>query len=177
MTRLIVLGLLSEKPMSGYDIQQSISDRDAERWGGVLIGSIYHALKKLEKEQQIEVAGVEQTGHRQKTVYQITDQGRNYLQSLVIDSLRTTSVSYPTTLYSGLSLLDKIPREAAIKALKAQKDSIDQEYEAIIEKNRGNEESEEEISEISQLTIDNMFAIVEQQRHYIECLLKVLAGE
>lgn len=46
MTRLLVLGMLNVQPMSGYDVQQGLQMTDAERWGGVLIGSIYHALKK-----------------------------------------------------------------------------------------------------------------------------------
>lgn len=104
MTKLLVLGLLDAHPMSGYDIQQKISMADAERWGGVLVGSIYHALKKLEQENYIALADVKQTGHRQKAVYEITDRGKDYLQSLILDSLRTSSVLYPTTLYS-LSLI------------------------------------------------------------------------
>ncbi|MFR4561382.1 MAG: PadR family transcriptional regulator [Flavonifractor plautii] len=66
MTKLLVLGLLDGGPMSGYDLQQKLGGADAERWGGVLPGSIYHALKKLEGEGCIALAGVEQTGHRQK---------------------------------------------------------------------------------------------------------------
>ena len=50
MTKLLVLGLLDGGPMSGYDLQQKLGGADAERWGGVLPGSIYHALKKLEVE-------------------------------------------------------------------------------------------------------------------------------
>ena len=50
MTKLLVLGLLDGGPMSGYDLQQKLGGADAERWGGVLPGSIYHALKKLEGE-------------------------------------------------------------------------------------------------------------------------------
>lgn len=121
MTRLLVLGLLDEQPMSGYDIQQKIIGADAERWGGVLVGSIYHALKKLEQEKYIELSGIEQTGHRQKAVYKITDRGKDYLQSIIFDALRESSVIYPTSLYSGLSLLDKIPRENARQALEEQK--------------------------------------------------------
>ena len=40
MTKLLVLGLLDDHPMSGYDIQQKIRMADAERWGGVLVVSI-----------------------------------------------------------------------------------------------------------------------------------------
>ena len=39
--------------MSGYDIKQMLQTMDAKRWGGVLIGSIYYALKKLEKTSEI----------------------------------------------------------------------------------------------------------------------------
>ena len=87
MTKLLVLGLLDGGPMSGYDLQQKLGGADAERWGGVLPGSIYHALKKLEGEGCIALAGVEQTGHRQKAVYRITEAGRNHLHTLIADAL------------------------------------------------------------------------------------------
>lgn len=109
MTKLLVLGLLDGGPMSGYDLQQKLGGADAERWGGVLPGSIYHALKKLEGEGCIALAGVEQTGHRQKAVYRITEAGRNHLHTLIADALRASSALYPTTLYSALSLADKLP--------------------------------------------------------------------
>ncbi|MFQ7454807.1 MAG: helix-turn-helix transcriptional regulator [Flavonifractor plautii] len=95
--------------MSGYDLQQKLGGADAERWGGVLPGSIYHALKKLEGEGRIALAGVEQTGHRQKAVYRITEAGRSHLHTLIADALRASSALYPTTLYSALSLADKLP--------------------------------------------------------------------
>ena len=65
MTKLLVLGLLDGGPMSGYDLQQKLGGADAERWGGVLPGSIYHALKKLEGEGCIALAGA--TGRRRST--------------------------------------------------------------------------------------------------------------
>lgn len=37
MTRLLILGLLDKRPMSGYDIQQRVSGADAKRWGGILV--------------------------------------------------------------------------------------------------------------------------------------------
>ncbi len=50
--------MLNMQPMSGYDIQQMLKLTNADRWGGVLIGSIYHALKKLEQEKYIEIDSV-----------------------------------------------------------------------------------------------------------------------
>lgn len=174
MTRLLVLGLLDDQPMSGYDIQQKVSNADAERWGGILVGSIYHALKKLEKEEYIELVNIEQTGHRQRAVYQITLQGKEYLRSLIVNSLCTPSIIYPTTLYSGLSLLEKIPRDVACKALKEQKRLLDKEYFSLEQGQKKNMETGEEIPSISKITIDNMVAIIQQQQYFIERLLKEL---
>ena len=175
MTRLLVLGLLDAQPMSGYDIQQMIGMMDAERWGGVLVGSIYHALKKLEQENHIEITSVEQTGHRQKAVYQITQQGREHLKSLVIDSLRTSSVLYPTTLYSGLTFIEKIPRENARQALEEQKQLLDEEYRALEQGLKEKETAmQNDVPQFSKITFDNMFSIIRQQQQFIDKLLDAL---
>ena len=55
MTRLMVLGLLKSKPMSGYEIQQILTKSQSDSWAGILPGSIYHALKKMEKEGLVEI--------------------------------------------------------------------------------------------------------------------------
>lgn len=177
MTRLIVLGLLDKQPMSGYDIQQKVSGADAERWGGVLVGSIYHALKKLEQENYIELAGIEQTGHRQKAIYKITDQGKEYLHSIILDSLRTSSIIYPTKLYSGLSLLEKISYEDARQALEEQKRLLDKEYNLLEQGQKKNEDEAQDIPQISKITIDNMFAIIRQQQQFIEKIIEALGAE
>lgn len=174
MTRLLVLGLLSQQPMSGYDIQQKIQGADAERWGGVLVGSIYHALKKLEQEGHIALARVERTGRRQRAVYQITAQGEAHLHSITLDALCSRCVIYPTTLYSGLSLLDKLPPEAARQALEAQKKALAQEYDALERGRKANQAARQDIPPLSQITIDNMFAILRLQRQFVEQILDVL---
>ena len=45
MVRLLVLGLLQFKPLSGYEIQQILQVSQIDVWAGILPGSIYHALK------------------------------------------------------------------------------------------------------------------------------------
>ncbi len=49
MTRLMVLGMLRTKPMSGYEMQQLMQVSEVDKWAGILPGSIYHALKKMDK--------------------------------------------------------------------------------------------------------------------------------
>lgn len=178
MTRLLVLGILDVQPMSGYDIQQTLQMTDAERWGGVLIGSIYHALKKMEQEGYVAVASIEQTGHRQKAVYSITETGRTYLQTLIKDSLKASSVLYPSTLYSGLSFYEKLPVDECRKALEEQRITLKDEYSAV---KRGLEAKDaamqHNIPPMVNLIMENMFSIIKQQQDFVDKALLLLEKE
>lgn len=178
MTRLLVLGMLELKPMSGYDIKQALQMTDAERWGGVLLGSIYHALKKMEQEGYVSVASIEQTGHRQKAIYSITDKGKQHLKQLTREALAHSSVLYPTTLYSGLSFYDKLTPQEAREALQQQQIALEHEHAAVI---RGWEEKNEamqrNIPPMMQLTFDHMLDNIRLQQDFVEKALKLLDSD
>lgn len=178
MTRLLVLGILDVQPMSGYDIQQTLQMTNADRWGGVLIGSIYHALKKMEIEGYVEVSSIEQTGHRQKAVYSITDSGRTYYKTLIKDSLKASSVQYPTTLYSGLSFYEKLSGEECRKALEEQRVTLNNEYDAV---KQGLEAKavamQNKIPPMVTLIMENMLSIIKQQQDFINKALNLLENE
>ncbi len=175
MTRLLVLGMLDMQSMSGYDIQQMLKLTNADRWGGVLIGSIYHALKKLEQEEYIEIESVEQTGHRQKAVYKITATGKKHLKELVAESLQSSSVQYPSTLYSGLSFLNIISPEQTKQALVQQLNMLDQEYRALEYGHNAKKEAVgDALNPLMQLIFANMYSIVKQQQDFLRKVLQLL---
>lgn len=161
--------------MSGYDIQHMLQTTNADRWGGVLLGSIYHALKKMEQEGYVEIASIEQSGHRQKALYRITESGKEYLKELVRDALAATSVKYPSTLYAGISYIDKIPPEEARQALEQQRRTLDDECTAV---RKGLETKSEamqhDISPMTKLVFDNMLSIIRQQQDFVERALQLL---
>jgi DNA-binding PadR family transcriptional regulator len=75
-TRLVILGVLRDRPLHGYEIKHIIEDHMGD-WTNIAFGSIYFALKKLSEEEFVEKAGVEQEGGRpSRTIYQITEAGR-----------------------------------------------------------------------------------------------------
>jgi DNA-binding PadR family transcriptional regulator len=75
-TRLVILGLLREGPLHGYELKQIIEEHMGD-WTNIAFGSIYFALRKLEEEGFVEEATTEQKGRRpSRTVYRITDAGR-----------------------------------------------------------------------------------------------------
>jgi len=74
--RLVILGLLRERPLYGYEIKQIIEEHMSD-WTSIAFGSIYFALDKLAEEKFVEKVGVEQEGKRpSRSVYQITIAGR-----------------------------------------------------------------------------------------------------
>ncbi|WP_041668175.1 PadR family transcriptional regulator [Acetobacterium woodii] len=175
MTRILVLGLLDVQPMSGYDIQQMLRLSDAERWGGVLIGSIYHALKKMDQEGLVTIDSIEQTGNRQKAIYRITATGKTHLAELVRDSLTIASVQYPSSLYSGLSFIEKVSREDALAALNKQLVALEKEYQALENGLRLKDIAmQHTIPPMTTLIFDNMFALVNQQRILIKNAITLL---
>ncbi|MEK4059794.1 MULTISPECIES: PadR family transcriptional regulator [Paenibacillus] len=175
MTRLLVLGMLNVQPMSGYDVQQGLQMTDAERWGGVLIGSIYHALKKMELEGYVAVTSIEQTGHRQKAIYTITESGKQYLQELISEALKASSVLYPSKMYSGLSFYEKLSPEECRRALEQQRSTLQDEYDAVKQGFEAKDAAmQHNIPPMVMLIMDNMFAIIRQQQDFVEKALALL---
>ena len=75
--RLVILGLLRERPLHGYEIKQIIEEHMGD-WTSVAFGSIYFALDKLAEERFVEKIAVEQKGNRpSRSVYQMTAAGRD----------------------------------------------------------------------------------------------------
>lgn len=174
MTRLFVLGCLDFQPMSGYDIQQMLQMNDSERWGGVLIGSIYHALNKLEKEKLIEIDRIEQTGHRQRAVYRITKKGQKHFKELLIETMEKSSVNYPSSLYAALSFNHKLPKEEIIKSLEKQYEFLEKEDRSL---KSGLEEKQHAMGEVPALTkliFNNMSDTVHVQQKFIKQLIATI---
>lgn len=73
--RYMILGLLMDSPMSGYDIKKQVKAAL-----GIITnasyGTLYPTLHKLLAEDAVHVQEVPQTGRPSKKVYRITDRGQ-----------------------------------------------------------------------------------------------------
>ncbi|MCX7747040.1 MAG: PadR family transcriptional regulator [Clostridia bacterium] len=76
-TKYVVLGLLSEGPMSGYEMKKIISIRFSNFWSESF-GQIYPELKKLEEAGYISKTTTD--SNRTRNVYSITDKGLKLLK-------------------------------------------------------------------------------------------------
>jgi len=91
-TEFVVLGLLSESPMTGYQIKKIIDLRFRFFWNESY-GQLYPTLKSLTRCGLIEETGVARKGKRAQKTYQLKPEGlqelRNWLEQPVArESLR-----------------------------------------------------------------------------------------
>ena len=121
--RLVILGLLRERPLYGYEIKQIIEEHMSD-WTSIAFGSIYFALDKLAEEKFIENMVVEQKGKRpSRSIYQITNAGREEFFRLLREGWqRFEREYYPLDIC--LFFLDSLPLAEVINYLKSRKEAL-----------------------------------------------------
>ncbi|SRR6266487_660664 len=127
LTRLFVLGLLTQRPMSGYAIQVVLQLSQTQQWARVLPGSVYHALKKLADEGFVVLQATELAGNRSKAIYAITPAGKDEFRKLLKEAWSTPVLHFPAELYAALSFLDDLSREEIVSAIDERIASLERE--------------------------------------------------
>ena len=84
-TRLLVLGVVRMHGSAhGYQVRRELLTWSADKWANVAPGSIYHALKKMETENLLEVASTDtHPGGPDRTAYRLTPDGETEFQLLL----------------------------------------------------------------------------------------------
>ena len=72
-----ILALLEDSPAHGYELKSAFERRFGEVWGAINIGTVYHALQRLERDGLVTAEVVEQSTRPDKRVYALTDAGRD----------------------------------------------------------------------------------------------------
>jgi DNA-binding PadR family transcriptional regulator len=128
--RLLTLGFLIEYgPAHGYELRKAAEESAAESWAGVLPGSIYHALKQMEKEGLVRLEATPAKGHQTKAVYAVTAAGRNAFQELVRQSWREKVTALPTGFYGAVNFYKALPKKEVREAIKAQIEAVEKEID------------------------------------------------
>jgi DNA-binding PadR family transcriptional regulator len=116
---LTVLSLLSERPLHPYQIERVIRERHKE-WAMGKTRSLYHAVDRLVADGLIEPLETSREGRRpERTVYEITDLGREEQQAWLIDLFEEPVSEHPLFLIA-LSFLAYLPSPTALEALRVR---------------------------------------------------------
>lgn len=89
-----ILGILSYKPMTGYDIKKIIQDSTFMYWSGNN-NQIYKSLSELLNKGMVTNEVKHQEGSPTKKVYKITDEGLDALKEWVLFSIEPNEIKKP----------------------------------------------------------------------------------
>jgi DNA-binding PadR family transcriptional regulator len=82
MLEMAILGLLKERTMHGYQLKKRLADTLGSFWR-VSYGSLYPALKRLQREGAVEMTFPKEEVGRRKNVYRITQKGERIFAELL----------------------------------------------------------------------------------------------
>jgi DNA-binding PadR family transcriptional regulator len=94
--RLFILGTLAASgPLHGHQIRQQAQADRTDRYTDIQVGSLYGALKRMASEGLVREVRTERVGNRpERTVYEITPEGRQALSAIREEILHKTGLPH-----------------------------------------------------------------------------------
>lgn len=114
-TDVAVLGLLTEKPSYGYEIEQRVSSRGMRNWTRMEQSSIYNSLRRLERNGLVKSEKKEVDGRLRK-IYHPTAEGSQALRKEVYAYLSAPAKEL-TNFDLGLANIYALSWDKAVEAL------------------------------------------------------------
>lgn len=126
---MVILGLLEHEDLSGYDIKKEIDNGISFFWKGSF-GSIYPSLNAMEKEGLITKASDSgSVNKRGKSLYSITEAGKDHLIAWLKDSKASNDLKYETLL--KLFFGGAVGRKATTKTIEQFEQDISSELQLL----------------------------------------------
>ena len=170
---LVILSLIYEQPVHGYQIEQMITERNMRTWTDLSTSSIYYILQRLEEKGFIEKAGAQlsEKGIPRKP-YKITKTGERVWKETTLNALARPKFTY-TNFLMGLHNLWNIPPEEALEAVKTYRSWL----EGDLNRQRGEFDSFEDPRFPLDVLFEYGFVLGEAELTFLSKLIKRLENE
>jgi DNA-binding PadR family transcriptional regulator len=157
-TDLLLLGLLLDRPMHGYELYQEIRAGAIDEWFDVSMAGVYYSLGKLRDQGLVAVS--RQGGERstRKSIYRLTEEGRAaFFSTMEAQAAGRESVflDYDVVVY----FLNKLPLQRAIPLLEERQAFLAQ---------QASEAQASLVAETSGGQPPLRYAILDHRRRYLE---------
>jgi DNA-binding PadR family transcriptional regulator len=83
--RDVILGLLAKEPVHGYELRMRLMRALGPAGGALNPGQVYVTLSRLERAGLVRGAEIEQAGHPDKKVFELTATGRERVEEWLAD--------------------------------------------------------------------------------------------
>lgn len=115
--RDVILGILRNKPRTGYEINDILQNQISYFYDGTY-GMIYPTLKKLEKEGKVKRETVIQEDKPNKNIFSITDEGKEELKEY-LESNKVEEV-FKSDFLMKLFFGDNLSKQKVIELIKSE---------------------------------------------------------
>ena len=123
---LAVLSTVHQRPMHRYEMASIMRARGKEQDMAIKWGSLYTVVDNLEKHGFLQTIGNTRQGARpERTVYEITEAGRQELVDWTRELISTVDAEHPR-FAAGLSVLAALPPDEVIELLQVRLRHLEQ---------------------------------------------------
>ncbi|MFV0350830.1 MAG: PadR family transcriptional regulator [Oscillospiraceae bacterium] len=124
----VILGLLNDEDLTGYEIKHRM-DTTLKMFWGASYGSIYPTLKMLEENRLAAKTEVQENG-RKKNIYSITAKGRQHLKQWLHLPVEKDELRYETML--KLFFGDSVGEEITLQHIQAFEEKTNKELNFLL---------------------------------------------
>jgi len=165
-TDLLLMGLLLDRPIHGYELYQTIQGEGIDGWFSISAAGVYYSLRKLHEHGLVVESRQRRGGSASKSIYRLTASGRSaFMQAMEAElaSQEEPSLNYDLAIY----LLNRVPMGRALPPLERREAFLAQRAKAVQA-----EIAEKEAREDSPLKL----AILDHKLRFLEMEKEWLAG-
>jgi DNA-binding PadR family transcriptional regulator len=119
-TDLLLLGLLLDRPMHGYELYQQIQAEGIDDWFNISAAGVYYSLRKLRDQGLVAESQQRTGGSTRKSIYRLTDDGRtSFFSAMEVElaSQDQACLEYDLVIY----LLNRLPWQRALPRLEERR--------------------------------------------------------
>jgi DNA-binding PadR family transcriptional regulator len=119
-TDILLLGLLLDRPMHGYELYQQIQAEGIDDWFVVSAAGVYYSLRKLRDQGLVVESRQRKRGSSRKSIFRLTEKGRSTFLSAMETELASREKAY-LDYDPAIYLLNRLPLERALPRLEERR--------------------------------------------------------
>ncbi len=125
---IAILGLLKERPMHGYELKKRLSYMLGHFWT-VSYGSLYPALKRLEKSGAIERAYSVKEKTRNRNVFRVTPRGEISFMRMLTENVTVASLADTEKFDLRMAFFQYLDPETRLRLLEMRRGLLEEQVE------------------------------------------------
>jgi len=162
---LSILELLDERPMHPYEMASTMRTRHHDEFIRLNFGTLYHSVEVLERNGWVHPLEREKEGKRpERTIYELTESGREVLTSTLGELLRQPRKEYPH-FAAGLMFMHHLTAKQAAAHLHERAVALDVtigKFQAVLQEllRRG-------VKRLSLIEVEHKIAMLDAERKWV----------